>query len=305
MLDKLYNYRSKKILRYITSNLNLDIRSQVSILGPYFNCVVGSLDDYKGDLPVSINSTCGMDTNPNLAFLKGLVEYCERISIKKLIRKDTNSKISNSNGFAAYPKILNFSATKKARENAIGEAIERYVWPIWWNNTNISYSIYEITKEWKFFLDRNGLFSNRRDINKILLIAPRVDTNYKIYFIYAHIKEKGWVSGGASGLDQNKTIHRAMAELVRHFVGSFDLESLPDDKLDDYNRRLKFFASGEGIDLFLERISTNGSQVLKLPNLVFDSNIKVGLTNSIIALHRAQFDNQPDFLTNDYKKFYL
>ena len=46
--------------------------------------------------------------------------------------------------FAAFPKWAGLDASSFARKNALAEAIERYVWAMWWDNPTIAHSARQI-----------------------------------------------------------------------------------------------------------------------------------------------------------------
>ncbi len=94
--------------------------------------------DTLGSALITESVAMGMDENPNLAVIKALVEWVERLAITHGRHHGLPECMTHrSDGFAAYPVSIygleEGQAQEIARQKAYAEALERYAWATWWD----------------------------------------------------------------------------------------------------------------------------------------------------------------------------
>ena len=270
----------------------------------------------KANSPIiSDNVYCGVDTNPKLSLLKCFSEYIERLASYEGQKKGLPSCLyENSDGFAAYPKVVNLKkySSRKARENAYFEALERYSWASWWDNDGIKFQIFDLMKDYQLSEETNTLITLINDstpVHKFMVIVPSItsiEIPSKTIILYANLKSGGWISGGASGVIGNENIifFRALSEMVRH---SLALKKFSEEKIEPfsfYEKRLVYFGHGQGNSLVKKRLEKKGKIILNIPVLDIDE-IVPHRYEKIITVYRCYFKNQPPFIGGDLKRFCL
>jgi hypothetical protein len=246
---------------------------------------------------ISEKVTMGIDRNPEVALMKGLTEFCERkISRDSL---DVIAKLTaRSDGFAALPKQYEL-AHNRVQENALNEAIERYLWAKWWDDTST-----------KFFMSDDFTFANKEqlfvefNLEKIssIHILPN-NHNSSLLILIAKIKDGGYVTGGAAGNIQNKeeTFARAFGELLRHLIVVKEMLTSNYSPSSFYEKRLYGFGNGAWNKIVEDRLAQNGINAILLPELIADREVE-HLNIDFIILHRCLFNNQPTFMGGDLER---
>jgi hypothetical protein len=247
----------------------------------------------------------GFNRSPVTAFSKSICEYIERSAFRMgFHRNDINCMTDRSDGFAAYPNFPDIETARiRARENALNEAIERYVWATWWDNN--SHAIVADLKSTlsQMFEPLFNVISEYTPIEKIIHIIPsfeRRSSNFEklqINILFLKIKGAGYISAGSVGpTDQSElNFERALAELIRHSIAT--ARWLKDNKMPSsfYEKRLCYFASGKGNALVEARLNSTNIEIIKIPELSIDTIIPHKYED-LVTVHRCLFEGQPPFI---------
>lgn len=252
---------------------------------------------------------CGMDPDPATAVLKGLVEMIERQAYAEGHKHGLPfCQTKRSDGFAAFPIGVFPNESKIARENALSEAVERFVWASWWDNSQIGHS--------KRFVDLDQLSAGESplldleeslDIESAFEVRPKLTGEFVVILYFAFLRPTGIISGGACGRFQDiETIrYRALSELLRHGLAVRRLQEENSRPKSFYERRLSFFGlTPEGTRLAIERLEKNGPASVELPSLQFDSEVPHTLSD-LVSVHRCYFENQPEFIGGKLERLCL
>ncbi len=260
---------------------------------------------------ISDSITTGTDADISTATTKALTEFIERLAfIEGHHNGVTECQTERSDGFAAYPMKLE-GAKVKARQNALNEAIERFVWANWWDNSEIGFSFQTTTTSSDSFgLPAKALLKKADEIaaiSAIKIVKPYFnDQSKEVVILIAYLKNGGVISGGACGeIDSpSPTILRAASELFRHALAAKKIIQSQIVPQSFYEKRLAYFLTSEGVTLLNSRLSAKGSGSVALPELIFDNEIPH--SNSDLAyVHRCLFKNQPPFVGGDIKRLCL
>lgn len=257
----------------------------------------------KSDKTISDSTFTGVGAQPELALCKALVEMVERSAFKEgAFRGDPSCNTQRSDGFAAYPMTWNipFYARKVAKENAYNEAVERFGWATWWDDSSLGFdsSTYDISN---VDMDPFGLGS--LDISRIVLVKPLLSSpKSELQIFIAFLEGGGVVSGGAAGKPQSWKITRvrALSELTRHILAVKKLQNTA--PTDFYEKRLRFFASHDGQKLVEDRLLCVGEEKIRLPPLCVDSGVNHSLDKHVYV-HRCLFQDQPAFIGGHLERF--
>lgn len=258
------------------------------------------------------DATAGVDYDPNIAVIKALVEYFERRVFADGVDLRLNvCERRHSDGVAAFPQI-EADAGDRARGNAYCEALERFVWSHWWDNSDNGHKLenFEDSRFWKNIKIRMSVEAFREflSFDNIQIITPnQSDHNHIVIILFAAISGKGFISGGAAGKTGSETeiIVRALAELIRHGVAlkrflDFDLKPQS-----FYEKRLVHFGLGYGKDLVLTKLNRNSELSVQIPDLAFDERIPSDKFSELILTHRCLFQNQPPFVDGEMERLCL
>lgn len=239
---------------------------------------------------VDVRATCGMSVFSDEAFIKATVEWIERLAVQESLNQFAFLN-RTSDGFAAYPKLLSLRNSFHAREKAMNEAIERYAWMEWWTNPNVQMDVSNASKEIGLAFSKNSLLDPKYPIERAWLLKPSIRNRREtLGILLCKIEGWGYVTGGAFGFH---FFERALGELMRHYLGFTQHREI---KINDaYNRRLNFFASGEGNDLVLRRLRSGGLVAIDLPPVEFDQEIPHQFS-SVVHVHRCLFKGQAEFV---------
>ncbi|MBL7542577.1 MAG: hypothetical protein JNL11_02120 [Bdellovibrionaceae bacterium] len=259
------------------------------------------------------NDACaGVDVDPELAITKALVEFYERAVFQEgILNRHPACDRLHSDGIAAFPIHIE-NALAQARDNAYLEAVERYVWAHWWDDSDIGHKAHQIEDLATGYLASNGNslkeFTSFCDVEEFFVIEPFVkDLTLNVQVLIAKISNFGFVSGGAAGWkgEESKTFGRGLSELIRHGIALKRgiAQNFPASTF--YEKRLMYFGLGHGNDLVLERLGKSGTNKVDLPNLQIDQEIPSREFNKLIYVHRCLFENQPPFVDGELERLCL
>lgn len=258
------------------------------------------------------NVASGVDFNPGIATLKALVEFYERQSFAYGVdHADPICQRVHSDGVASFPST-DPSAQLAARGNALHEAVERYVWAYWWDNSNIAHKLIPVEQSqfWGDFKFKESVrtFQKYVPLRGMHLVTPlhsRKEQN--VLILFSELKNGGFISGGAAGpTNKNgETIVRALAELIRHGLGLKKFSETRAEPSTFYEERLLYFGLGRGNALVNARLSSRGIETIAVPALEVDNSIVAPPYQKIVYTHRCLFPNQPPFVDGDLERLCL
>jgi hypothetical protein len=247
--------------------------------------------------------TTGFDKDEDLAAVKSLVEYCERRAFDDSNGRPENStQIERSDGMAAFPITTSLqAASKAARTHALAEALERFVWATWWDESEISYKLDSVE------LDSAGsLIAPISDsIEELLLVTPKMTYDgHEVLILIAFLKGGGVVSGGACGkiIRRAETLERASSELLRHTLAISRMKLTCLSLESFYEKRLQFFMTSDGEALVRQRLAIKGTSEVEIPSLAMDKEIAYSLSD-LVYVHRCLFWGQPPFVGGKLERF--
>jgi hypothetical protein len=257
-------------------------------------------------------ASAGVDYNADLAITKALVEHFERrVFSEGVDQGDPICHRRHSDGIAAYPRSAK-GAHSLARDNAYSEALERYVWANWWDDETIGFSSkpLEQTNFWgnvklKMTMEQ---FSEIAPVESINVIEPFFESSdHSVLILFARIKGYGFISGGAAGSSKKRSeiLIRALAELIRHGLALTRFIESQKEPVTFYERRLIYFGLGHGNQLVEDRLRKISENILRLPPLEIDSEIKSDKLGQLIATHRCLFRDQPPFVDGKLERLCL
>jgi hypothetical protein len=291
---------SKSILTNVIENLKrqnkMPARIDFSIVGDRYWCVVSDKPIDKLSV-INEDVFTGFSEEKEIALLKALSERTERYAF---IEGHNNQHVScfteRSDGFAALPSTF---SKDNLRANAFNEAVERFVWSTWWDNSEIYFETAELNADHIKIKNSEYLktvFSSL-DLEFLKVVKPIVQSSeFEVQILIGKIKGKGFISGGACGSiqDSDKTFSRGLDELYRH--GFAYLRSIEKniEASTFYENRLVFFASGRGNSVVEARLEQKGTKNIQLPELAIDSTVETVFEG--YQVHRCYFKNQPPFV---------
>ncbi len=273
---------------------------ELSRLGPV---ILASIYDELNSEVVAESIFTGMDVDPDIAVLKGLVEMIERRAFGEgKFMKYPSCQTDRSDGFAAFPVGVVASAAAAARSNALNEAIERYAWSSWWDQSDIDHGCSKIeepiAKSASGFLlsELSGILP----VDAVYRISPRLANGggSEVAIFFAFLKPFGVISGGACGssTDVDTTDFRALCELSRHALGLRKIIKGQATPSTFYERRLAYFGQTEvGSAKAMDRILDHGTQAITLPRLDIDEVVPHKL-DDLVQVYRCHFKDQPPFV---------
>src|SRR5262249_34043092 len=148
---------STQLLRWLAERGSAPKNVQLTAAGGgYFASVFD--EDEGGSSAISEGVSIGFDRTLDLATLKGVVEWLERIAFREGAASGLpGCQTARSDGFAAFPSFSNGALQSKnsARSHAYAEAVERYVWATWWDKHEIGHERHPDT-----IVPRDGLCSS-------------------------------------------------------------------------------------------------------------------------------------------------
>lgn len=282
---------------------------ELAQIGPVF--LASIFDEVRSDI-ITESVFTGMDVDPDLAVLKGLVEMAERTAYAN--GKDDgliSCKTERSDGFAAFPYGVLRETHEAARKNAYFEAVERFAWATWWDNKNIGHRCEEILFD-ESIESSHSILKQMPEILPVksvyritLEIENRKDAVVAIYF--AFLEPYGVISGGAAGSshDIESVNFRATCELLRHGLAIRKIKTSNSNPATFYEKRLAHFGlTQSGTDAALTRINHQGRDAILLPKLTIDEQVPHSL-DELVTVHRCYFENQPPFIGGDLERLCL
>ena len=293
----------EKIILGLKDRNALPKHIEMASVAPYF---FANIYDELNSQIISESVACGFDKTPELAVFKGLSEFFEGkafIEGQKVGLPCCQTK--RSDGFAAFPLILDDNYKSNARKSALFEATERYVWSSWWDNTRIGFKINELseqfTKSQKTFTDE---LQKMTPVEKIISISPQFNGTgqEQLVILIAYLKNGGVVSGGACGQDPVLTLDRALSELFRHALAVQRIRESNLQPASFYEKRLHYFATDEGQKAVEIRLSENGTERVNITATEFDQEVPHSFSD-LFYVHRVLFKNQPEFIGGKLERF--
>lgn len=240
---------------------------------------------------ISESVSMGIDIEPQIALAKAITEFLER-KLSKESDDEAAMLTDRSDGFAAFPVYADQEHSKmKAKNNAIGEAVERFVWANWWDDESVSFKINDLNVEIGLLLKRDFQLKSLREIT-----VP-TGTEFFLKILLAENANGGFVTGGAAGTcEQNEEVFsRAFGELLRHLLVVKKMINSDRSELSFYEKRIWGFSSGDWSDLVLNRLEQKSEKILQLPKLIVNKEITHSHTD-VVSIHRCLFENQPLFI---------
>lgn len=292
---------NKDVLQSILINLKaqgqLPKQIDFSMVGDRYWCVTSDEIIHSKRI-ISEEVFTGMAFDKETALLKSLSERVERLAFIEGSRSNHLScKTDASDGFAAIPQSLGF---RKATESAWFEAVERYVWASWWDDLKVAHKIETILPDSIQVANSSYLQSvfAQLSLKKLQVVTPCVLNmqSSEVLILLGSLENGGFISGGACGRLENheSTFYRGLDELFRHGMGykKYLIDNL--DPKSFYEKRLLYFATGEGSELVLNRLAEQGTESISLPGLAIDKSVPTGFSDYYV--HRCYFRGQPPFV---------
>ncbi len=252
---------------------------------------------------ISNDTYTGFSQNDFIAFKKATSEFFERKAFLK-------TKFSTSDGFAAYPNFPDPSFGKfKARENALYEATERYVWSIWWDRKTKAIIKNFDKNDFPLFKELVSLIDRYSPCKKIHLIEPLFhhkvkDFDAKTFIMFWGSKDGGFLCAGASGpsKDKKSVMERIFAELIRHAIAAYRARTQNLSPKSFYEERLCYFANGKGDELVHDRLLNLSNETIEISDLEIDTEINHKYSH-VVSIHHCLIKNQPPFLEGILERF--
>ncbi len=244
-----------------------------------------------------------------IATLKAHVERIERFAfLEGANNGHTACQTDRSDGFAAFPASSSHAAST-ARDKALAEATERFVWARWWDSPAIGHSIHNMND---MNLSTAALHTLKAsltliDCNRLLILEPTVEaTVQRTIVLLAENRSGGLVVAGACGPTDSieETVLRASDELLRHGLALKRMQERRAIPQSFYESRLLYFGLGAGNRLVNERLNSRGTESVRLPRLAIDTNIPHSL-DSLVRVHRCLYENQPPFVGGNLERLCL
>lgn len=300
---------SKNKVQEVTDSIlqNLEpLNCDLSKLGPLHYASVFA--EAKSGI-ISESVACGMDLDQDVAVLKAVVEFVEGRALQEARAQGAKSGgLGRSDGLAAFPRGLGEEAGCRARKNALAEAIERFAWSTWWDDSDVSFESFSgpeflIAEESRRLVKE---IEKLIPISRMLRIQPTLENpEHSVVIFFFLLKNGGVISGGAAGgvKDGWMTELRALGELARHADCARRIIRGLGTPETFYEKRLAFMAS-KGGDLLLRRLSNKGGRTIHLPKLSCDEPIVHRLSPQV-AVHRCYFEGQPEFIGGQLERLCL
>jgi hypothetical protein len=264
--------------------------------GPFY---IFNLSRTKAAAAVSSPLLCaGMATNPHLALSKALSEYVERLAFWEGGKNNQPlCQTSHSEGFAALPYLWNYQRTlQQVRSISYGESIERFCWPQFWHDTRVGFRRRRLSSRNRLYL------SLCREITEVEHVFPFIAGKYILCISLGRIGKSGVVLGASCHPQLEHAIFGSLTELIRHY---FALRNIANggQVLSNYQRRLAYL-SQSGYPLYKKRLSSRGTQKIRLPSLYLDGCVDHYFKKSYLV-YRSRFVGQPIFVDKNEKNGYI
>jgi hypothetical protein len=301
--------RLKRLVRALSSRSDIFDRVELVLVpGGFFTNIAPA----NHDPIISQESVTGFSHNPDISFSKAISERIERLAFVNG-RADglASCQTESSDGFAAFPIVLRTrtAAKMEARQRALSEAVERFVWAKWWDNPKIGATIrnfQSVSSNFSISKQIVEKIPTPFSIEKIHLVEPKHNGIFKVFILACEMSNGGFVSGGACGKpgQEKETMNRAAAELFRHGLAAKRLADSGVPPSSFYQNRLYYFAFESGGDLVRKRIEALGNEVISLPSLSIDCEVP-HKHQDLICVYRCLFKEQPPFIGGILERFCL
>lgn len=256
----------------------------------------------SGQVPAGMfyDAVAGADADPDVAVLKCLAEYLERMAFQEYCEREKLSE-DGTTGFAAFPSVWTSrkTAAARARENAYCESLERYAWNYWWDHDDVALETTEIDVvapsalstscgSWVHALIEEAM------VKRLLYVVPRMySEEHEVVITFAEDDRRGVAAGGACGRigQRDAVLSHALGELFSHLCTvrrSRETGTLP---VDLYERRLRFFGIEGGCCILWDRLNRRGDRAIAVPQLAVDCSIEFSLSD-LACVHRCLFRGQ-------------
>ncbi len=297
-----------EILTALKVKEQLPLRIDFTNMNGRFWCVVS--DESNPDSSIMSEKVfTGMSFDKDTALLKALSERAERYAfLDGASQRVSSCATERSDGFAALPKAL--MGVLNVRDFALNEAIERFVWATWWDNDDIDFEIrpwntFEFSDEHRKFVS-TALSS--MNIQQLQVVLPKMTNDFgrQVIVLVGGLNGRGFVSGGACGLNENfkNTFFRALDELSRHALAIQRTTSQPlAASMSFYEKRLLLFGNGKGDQLVWMRLNRRGNKKILLPELLIDETVPTKFSDFIV--YRCYFVGQPPFVGGELERLCL
>lgn len=263
-------------------------------------------DQLEDNNLVTEQSYTGFSQDKDTAILKALSERIERLSyILGCENKLSSCMTERSDGFAALPKTFSPEAV---RENALSEAIERYVWANWWDDNQITHRVEKLDLNSKLINESEYLKTafEQIDLEALYVIKPEHDfSDHVVTILFGQLKNAGFVSGGAAGnIEKSEEIFfKAFDELYRHGMAYQKSKKKNKSAKSFYEERLLYFATGKGNIIVQDRLSQLGTKKVVTDDLSIDE--MVPSKSNAYHVYRCYFKNQPAFVGGNLERLCL
>ena len=269
-------------------------------------------DEKRPDSLIREDASMGMSRDSDLAILKALVEFVERKAIWN--GRKTNRPVfqtARSDGFAAFCKsqVGARRAANRARENALCEAIERYAWSTWWDDTSTAF---ECSSQWlnrplpAWVDELHQALCELVPIRCTSFIEPSLcHSKHRVFIVFAHLANGGLCSGGACAPQgsEESAIERAFGELARHVACAYNIQRGWKPRT-FYERRLSYMLTAKAGEAFEARLQNRGRRKIDLPALQFNEVVPHEFDH-LVSVHRCYFINQPPFIGGSLERLCL
>lgn len=295
----------EKLSARLASDGKLPAQCNLSEIGPLKMAAL--FDELDPEAIIRDSVSCGMDVDEDLAILKALVERVERLAFLEGARRgDYACATARSDGFAAFP-LSHKAAVSMAREKALCEAVERYVWAKWWDDVRIGADVRDAGSLSREVESLMGAIAELIPLRRRLLVQPKIKfSNHVVSIFFFEMESGGLLSGGAcEPVEREELSHlRALGELARHAVCARKIlnGTVPQTF---YEKRLAYMVSGsDAVSALNQRLQQSGSAAVDLPALAIDQRIHHSLED-VVTVHRCYFEHQPPFVGGELERLCL
>ena len=249
------------------------------------------------------NSCVGLSTNQYTAALKALTEWLER----KVVRSNPAGFPHGTDGVAGWDLPLpafRRSAARMARNHAVAEACERFIWSTWWDNPEIGHGtlsggdltpiINPTTASILAFVTQ--LFGG----GELVAIRPHAHPSFPHELTIGAFllpNRGGIITGGAAapiGCAANALAH-GMTELLRHAVALKRTQTEGISPETVYEKRLVWMGSRVGFDAMNERLTKSSRALVEFPGVSIDRSISDNPFDFAV-FHHFNFRNHVEFI---------
>lgn len=247
-------------------------------------CLMG---DDTGKKNIFTSKSCGVGFSWEMALSKAQSEFVEREAFRR-------SGFFSSTGFSAYPYVFSKKKARwRCRRNAYLEMLERYAWPEWFSQLDISYSYSDeiLRKNQEFFQEM------RKDVDILHIhkVVPALqDGSVSMVILYAET-EYGLVCASAVKETEEAAEENALKELYMHSIGLYRMKEdrIPPKSI--YEKRV-LWISGQKSRLE-NRLKHKGFKKITVPFPIKYQDIPTKYSDAYVV-QRCSFEGyDKEFLT--------